>query len=1073
MDRALRSTRARGRTRNALFVLASALVALASTSLPLAAQQTGSVIGQVVGDGTERPLPGAQVSIPQLGVGTLTGTGGTFEISEVPVGTYTVQVTLIGFAPFDRQVTVRAGEASRVEFALIEAAIQLEAVVVTALGISRAERSLGYAQQQVSAEGLARRGETDVFKALRGKVAGLNVKNVGPVGGSTRIVLRGVTSILGENQPLIVVDGVPIDNSGIEHEDTDRTGPHPNALSTAVDYGNALSDIPTSEIQSINVLKGANAAALYGSRAANGAIIITTKKGAGSASQLAGTQVQYEGSFNASVQTPLRMPVLQNEFGQGGGGVFEFLDGWGNGVNDGTDESWGPRLDGRMKRQWWTNGELAPWVARPYNMRDFYELGSRFDTHLAAAMAGERVHARLSVSQSNQAGIVPDLQVDRTTIGLAGGVDITDRLQLTGRGTYTARTGQGLPETAYNEFNPNQGFIWFGRQVGTARSRDYFDENGEQRNWNYNYHDNPYWERYEIESTQDRDRVNGFLSVEYSPRDWLTLQFRSGADWYTEHREQNIPKSQLGRDVGLGAFTHSQIFRVETNHDFIATAHRNLTQAFSLDLIGGANLRRNTERFNVIDVGQLNVDGVYNISNAAAQPGVDEFLGRKEVRSLYGSASFGYRSFAFLDVTGRNDWSSTLPEVNNSYFYPSVSTSFVLSEAFPESPIADLFSFAKLRASWARVGSDAEPYQLASVLDELEPTFRGEPGYSVSQTIPNAELRPEQTESWEFGVDLRAANNRASLDLTYYNSTTKDQILPVQISTASGYQSRILNAGKLASEGIEAILGVTPIRVDGGLSWDLAFNFAKSTSKVVDLYGDLETIVLGEFWGTSIQARKGEVYGALFGYKNKRDSQGRLVIGSDGLPIRADAPTVLGHYLPDWSGGVRSTFRYGDLEFSVLVDGRFGGELFSVTNMWGKSSGILGVTLEGREQEGYDQRTILVEGVHEDGTPNTTAVGAQTYWKSLWTTQENNVFDASYVKLREVSFGFDLPESLMELTPFRYARVTLAGRNLALLHSNVPDVDPETGFDSGNVQGLEYGQIPSARSLLVSLSVTP
>lgn len=1048
-------------SRSLLSAVLSVSLVLALSLLPmqLEAQETGTIVGTVTHGGTAAGLSGVQVSLPDLNIGTISDAEGNFTIDDVPVGEHLIRVRLIGFTASQQSVTVRANQTSRVEFSVRESAVAVDELVVTALGISREEKSLGFATEQLAGDQLAQTGEADLLSAMSGNVAGLKISKVGPAGGSNRVTLRGATSLLGENQPLIIVDGVPVSNMSTDHARTDRD---PDPLSSDVDYGNALNDLNMSDVESVNVLKGANAAALYGSRAANGAIVISTKQGATGSSTM-----QYEADFNYSLQTPLRMPVYQNRYGQGGGGQFEFVDGYGSGVNDGTDESWGPLMDGRMKAQWWTDGESAPWVPRPYNVRDYYQTGFTFQKHVAASVGSEQAHARVSVTDNDQEGLTPNHRIDRTTFTLAGGVNLSDDLRASGRGSFSSRAGRSMPEVGYSGFNPNQTFTWFGRQVDTRRLRDYMDDDGRQRSWNYNYHDNPYWEVYARQSTQDRQRFFGFLSLAYDMTDWLNVQVRSGTDWFNERREHNVPKTKIARQEGFGSFNHTEIVTQEINHDLIATATRQLTESLSLEVIGGANLRKDEQRYNTLDVDRLNVDGVFNVANAATPPTVNEYIGRKEVQSLYSSANLGWNGYLFLDVTGRNDWSSTLPEENNSYFYPSVSTSLVFTELLSDSGLADVLSYGKLRASWARVGSDAEPYQLASVLEALEPPFKGQPGYSISQTIPNADLRPEQTDSWEIGLDLRSANERALLDLTYYRSTTKDQILPVQVSAASGFESQILNAGRIGNEGVEAVLGLTPIRQDQGLSWDLQLNFAKNTNKVEDLYGDLQSIVLGTFWRMSVEARKGETYGTLYGFRNKRDEQGRLLIDSNGLPMREDEPSVLGHYPPDWTGGLRSSLRYDDVLFSFLVDIRQGGELFSVTNQWGKYSGMLAETVEGRE-DGY-----VYEGVHEDGTQNTTPVDAQTRWKSQWSIQENNVFDASFIKLREVTFAFDLPDSLLQKVPFGNARLSLVGRNLALLHSNAPHVDPETGFDSGNVQGVEYGQIPSQRSVGLYLSVTP
>jgi hypothetical protein len=416
-------------------------------------------------------------------------------------------------------------------------------------------------------------------------------------------------------------------------------------------------------------------------------------------------------------------------------------------------------------------------------------------------------------------------------------------------------------------------------------------------------------------------------------------------------------------------------------------------------------------------------------------------------------------------VTGRNDWSSTLPPENNSYFYPSVSTSLVFSDALPA--VGRYLSLGKLRASWARVGNDARPYQLAAVLVQRNP-FGNLPVFNVNPQIPNARLRPETTNSWEVGTELLSANGRFGLDLTYYSSATTDQILAVQVSSATGYTSQILNAGEITNKGVEAVLNVAPVQLENGFRWNLTANFSRNRSVVQALYGDLESIVLGEFWGINVEARAGEPYGALYGFKYRRDAAGNWLINDQGLPIPETSKSTLGYYEPDFLAGLRNSITYRDFEFSFLMDWKKGGEMFSVTSMWGKYSGVLASSLEGRETG------IVLPGTRaSDGQPNQTVVTADRWQHTQWSTQENNIFDASYVKLREVRVAFDLPNRLLRRLPVKAVRVSLVGRNLALLHKNAPDIDPETGFDSSNFQGVEYAQIPPARTFGLTVKVTP
>ena len=1053
-----------------------------------AAAQTGTVTGQVLDAGTGAPLSGVQVSIPSLQLGTLTNPQGRYLITQVPAGTHSVQVELIGYGTLVESVSVAEGTPAALNFRLAEEAVALEGLLVTALGITREQRALGFAVQGIEGDNLVEARESNLVNAIAGQVAGAQVTNTGPVGGSSRIVLRGANSIAGENQPLFIIDGIPVDNSadgylrgGRRRGGSDPSTPQPKGT----DYGNTVQDLNPSDIESVSVLKGANAAALYGSRASNGAVVITTKKGAGAGG---GTNVAITASTNFTVRTPLKMPTYQNQYGQGSSGLFGFVDGFGGGQNDGTDESWGPPMDGRLQPAWYSDGTPVPFTPKPFNVRDFFQSAATWDTNVGVAATTERANARLSLTRMDQNGMVPGHANDRTSIFLSANVDVTEKLSVSGATTYTARRGQHIPEIGYEGYNPLQGYIWFGRQVSTHRLREFGtapdqEEVGEYQNWNYNYHDNPYWESDARDNTLNRDRVTGHLQANYQINDWLSVMLRSGTDWYEEARKETRPPG--ARDVD-GGFDAIDLFRQEINTDFLMAAQRDITSDLNVSLRVGGNHRTNDENIDVVQANNLNVPGIYNVSNVSQPPVIRNWVEKKEVNSLYGFATFSWRDYLFLDVTGRNDWSSTLPTDNNSYFYPSVSSSLVFTDV--TDAFSSLLSYGKLRASWAKVGNDAAPYQLASVLSPSNP-FGTRSGFSVNNTIPNSDLRPETTRSWEVGADLRSANDRVALDLTYYQTETTDQILGVQVSSSSGYTSQVLNAGKIANKGLEVVLSGAP--VVGALRWDVTANFSNNRSEVVELTGDLESIILGEFWRTTVEARPGEAYGALVGFKIKRDAQGRVVVSDQGLLQAESSKSVMGHYTPDWLAGLRNSITYRDLTLSVLVDWRQGGEIFSVTNQWGQYSGVNIESAIGRAEgaiidyrgdlvRAVPERTcalnepcVLIDGVREDGSPNDIWITAERFAHTQWNKQEGNVYDATFVKLREATLSFDLPTGLVARLPFRSARMSIVGRNLILLKGNLPHIDPETGFDNSNFQGIEYGQLPSGRTFGFNLSITP
>jgi TonB-linked SusC/RagA family outer membrane protein len=1043
--------------------LIAAIAAAALLPATALAQDRGTIQGSV-SDETGRPLVGAQVQVVGESVGSLTNSEGRFQIVNVPAGQRTVRAQLIGYGTQQQTVDVTAGAAATLNFTLEAQAVSLEGVVVTALGLERQQRSIGTSVQAVGGEELTEARETNIVNALSGKVSGIAVTNAGPQGGSSRIVIRGASSIAGNNQPLFIVDGVPIDNSSPRLEGYG-----------GVDYGNAAQDINPNDIESISVLKGPNAAALYGSRAANGAIVITTKSGRGTAgSNMTVTQ-------NVTFEDPLRLPDYQNEYGQGSGGEFLWVDGNYGGVNDGTDESWGPKLDAGLQiPQFFSNGQPAPWVSSPDNVQNFFDTGRTSNTNVAFSAAGDRSNVRLSVTRMDQDGMYPGFELDRTTIALNGGANITDRLDASAAVQYVKAEGQNRPGTGYGGDNPMLQFIWFGRQVDTnlLRQRRCTESTsggacsvadpGEMYNWNYSYHSNPYWIALENANWDDRDRVIGNVSASYSLTDWLSASVRSGTDLYEDSRKRTYAAGTIGLGyVGSnGAFVENQTFFQETNTDFLLAADRQLTPDLALNVNAGGNRRTNHRRNNFTHVQNLSAPGVYNLSNAAVTPTVTDYLARKQVNSLYGQAQFNFRDYLFLDVTGRNDWSSTLPAEHNSYFYPSVSGSFVFTDVISAS---NLLSYGKVRASWARVGNDADPYQLASVYSAGTP-FDGFPTFAVNNQIPNADLKPESTDSWEIGTELSFLDNRLGLDFTYYDQATTNQILGVDISPTSGYTNQVLNAGKVTNRGVELLATANPVRLDNGFQWDVTANFAKNDSEVAELYGDLQTLVLGTYWSLTVEARKDEPYGALYGFGYVRDSQGNIVVSSStGRPLRSADKRVLGNANPDWTGGLNNRFRYGAWDFNFLFDTKQGGEVFSVTNMFGRYSGVLEETVEGREGGLVVDGVKVVDG---DTVPNDIVTSAEAYNHGLYGLHEASIFDASFVKLREVRLGYNMPASLTNRLRISGMNLSLVGRNL-WLNTNTPHIDPETAFDASNAQGLEFGQLPSARSFGLNVVITP
>jgi len=1073
--------------------------------------QQGTVQGTVLDAITLQPLAGAQVSVTGTGRGSLANQQGRFVILNVPAGPQVVRVSLLGYAPEESPVNVPAGAAVTVDFSLRQTALALEGVVVTALGIEREARTLGVAAQTLLTDDLSR-VEPNLVNAFTGRVAGVNVTSAGPQGGSARIVIRGESSITGQNQPLFIVDGIPISNMGPGNLYHGQGG---------VDFGNLAQDLDPENIESVTVLKGPNAAALYGSRAANGVILITTRKGQGA------REAEILASQTLSWESPLRLPSYQNQFGQGAGGRFSFWDGFGGGVNDGTDESWGPPLDvGLMIAQWNSpvidlaarQREPLPWVSRPNNVRDFFETGVTSNTSVSVSAGGERMSGRFGVTHLDQNAMMPGQSLGRTALSFGGTMEATDRLDLNVSAQYVEQSGRNRPAVAYVGDNVMNQIVWGARQLDFGELRQLYNvprgENeparirGLHHNWNYLYFNNPYFLQYDNPNEDERNRLIGQFQVGYRLTDWLQATARTGTDWFRDDRRQMYAERTVG---GLyttnphtfsrlfigpnGAFINWDIDHQETNSDFLLIANPEMNGPFSVSATFGGNRRDWEQRHDYTFVGNLATPRVYDVSNAALTPDLWSETNRLRVNSLLGQVDVGFEDYLFLTATGRNDWSSTLPEQSRSYFYPSLSAAFVFTDAtqtFAGTPL----TFGKLRASWARVGNDTDPYQLRNIF-QAGRVFGNLPTFTVPTRLRNEGLRPEITESVEFGVDLGALNDRLGFDLTYYRAETRDQIMPVELSSATGFQTRMVNAGTVQNRGWEALVRVMPV-LTRDFRWESSFTFARNRNEVVALAEGVNGLRLsrGDFWGVENWARVGEPLGQLVANRPlQRAPDGQRVIHPTlGYPLWSTTPGVIGNYNPDWRGGWSNEIRYRSLRANALLDIRRGGDIFSMTTGFGRFAGVLEETAAGRctpstsplagnPPQGYPlctpQTGLVLEGVNRVVTgsdttyvQNQTVIDAQNRWFYGYFAPETHLLDASFVKLREVAVAYDVPRAFADR--FRVGGLSLAivGRNLGLWADN-PHIDPETAFDTSNVQGFEFGQTPTARSIGMTITVRP
>jgi outer membrane receptor protein involved in Fe transport len=784
------------------------------------------------------------------------------------------------------------------------------------------------------------------------------------------------------------------------------------------------------------------------------------------------------------------LPKFQNLYGQGSGGAFEWVDGNYGGVNDGVDESWGPKMDGRLICQFDSPGagtaacQPTPWIAHPNNVKDFFSTGVTMSATTAVSGGTDRTSGRLSLGGDDVNGVFPNNLFQRRNASLAGTFVANARLTADGSVQYVRNSGRNRPGVGYSGRNPLQSmFNWYGRQVNTESLKKYSQGgavNGgpatREYNWNYSYHNNPFWQMEKNPQLDERDRVIGAIAVNYEVADGLRASIRTGSDIYRLGVQQMYARGAESF-INLaynGGFRFVNEYRNENNTDLTVTGTRQLKDWLEMNAVVGGNLRREFSNTNSQQTTGLVVPEVYNPSNAAIAPSIDQFVVRRHVQGLYGSAAFTYKNWWTVEGTARNDWSSTLPVGANSYFYPSVNTSLVLTDAFPNLTNS-VVTAVKLRAAAARVGSDAPVYSLVPVFLGESQRFGTQPQYRLDTRLANADLKPEITRSDEIGAEFSLFKNTLTLDVSAYNKSTRNQIFDVEISGASGFDKKWVNAGEISNKGIEALVGLNVLQsVTNGFTWNTTFNFARNRSKVEDLAPDVEAILLGQggFGDVRVEARKGEPYGAIRGYKFERDAQGRIQVDG-GFPLRENTLSVLGNIQADWTGGWANQFSYGNWSLHSLLDIKRGGELYSVTNMFGEYAGVLESSLRGREID-FDDPGVLVEGIDvATGQANATRIPAEEYFHGLFGYTENYVYDASYVKLRELRLSYNLPSRWAnKMLGARAATVAVTGRNL-YMWKNVPNIDPEFAYSTRNDQGIEVNMSPNPRSIGFNVRIIP
>lgn len=1049
--------------RKLLMKLLSLFIGIFALTMSGHAQNTVSGTVSSLKDNTV--LAGVTVKLRNTEKITVTDAQGKFSLS-VPDLNGVLEFSHAGMIPQTERIN------GRPTLQLVMAADdkELSEVVVTAFGIEKKKKALGYSAQVISGEDLVEARETNVANSLKGKVAGVFVSAsaTGP-GGSSYVNIRGASSFQGNNQPLYVIDGVPIDNQTVGAPDLS------NARGTSRDYGDGIGNVSPDDIESITVLKGPNGASLYGARGANGVILITTKKGR------ANKRATIDFNSNATFEKPNVTPRRQNSYGPGYDNV---IDAWDQIVIDGQSirrlpdwipDFWGAKFDGQpIALLMWPSLGVIPYIGQGDDeVSKFYQTGSTYTNSLGVTGGSDKVNYRVSISDLRNASIFPTSRLNRQTMNARVGFNATEKLFIETRINYIRQAGKNRPGYGTDINTVAMSLNRFPAFLTMDMLKDYKTPSGQANNWTDGRPFNPYWVLNEFLSNDTRDRMNGYLLARYKFKPWLTLQTRAGTDFYFDVRD-----SRIGVNTPTGSFNlrrgqvdNARIRVKEENVDLLLTANGNLSSKFTGSVSVGANHLNRNEQIMTLQGNNLNIDGLYNIINAGLIVANDRLV-RKKMNSVYFTGQVGYNNYLYLDVSGRNDWSSTLGMNNYSFFYPSVSTSFVFTDAFKLNSRA--LSFGKIRLSYAQAGKDASPYQTQIGYNLSTNSYNGQRFAGIQGTIPLVDLKNELTTSIEVGTEMRFFNNRLSLDFTYYNASTKNQILGVNIPAATGFSSKLINAGEIRNQGIEIMLTATPVSTRQ-FNWNTMINFSRNRSKVVSLTDGINSLSLYSTNEGSIEARPGSAYGNIVGYAYKRTPDGDKWLTAAGAYQRETTTSVLGNIQPDFLAGITNSLTFGDLSLSFLIETRVGGEIFSFSKLQQWSNGT------GKGTENGDNLIAdgMIEGADGKFTRSTLVLGRQQYYTSMsyGNIGEEFVLDATYVSLREITLGYKIGKVFKKQSVLKSAKLSAVCRNVAYLYQNdeikLMGANPEGGFGPFTVaQGFESTGVPMTRSLGVNLSIT-
>ena len=975
----------------------------------------------------------------------------------------TLKISYVGSDP----VEVKATE-TPMKITLEQSTQMLSEVVVTALGIKRDRKALGYGLEEVKGDAFEKAKETNVINSMAGRVAGLVVnQTAGGPSGSTRVILRGSTEMTGNNQPLYVVDGVPLDNTNFGSAGT----------SGGYDLGDGISSINPDDIESMSVLKGPAASALYGSRASHGVILITTKK--------AGKEkysVEYNGTLTFDKQLS-KWNNVQQIYGMGSNGTYS-IDAVSN-----TNKSWGPKADGSNVLRYF-DGVERPYLIIPDNTSGFFRTGLTANNTVTVSSNSGNTGIRFTLTDMRNKDIVPKTHMSRDIFNLRANTSM-GKVDLDFTVNYTNENVKNRPALGDSKSNVGKNLMTLATTYDQRWLRTYQDANGEYSNWNGMdpYNINPYWDVYKNSNDSKKDLFRLHASAIYNITSHLKIKGTAGAElnWFNF----NDFKAPTTPGYESGYLQQSQFKNQMYNFELIAT-YNNRWGDFDFTGTAGGNIYKVDNRTNITTAQEMQIRDVVALMSFN-ETSLQENSYRKQINSLFAAVNLGWKNLLYLDATIRGDKSSTLPTGNNTYIYPSVSGSFVFSELIKR---GDILPYGKVRLSFAQVGSDTDPYQLGLVYTKSKFTY---PGYTIgfidNTTIPNKNLKPTRTNSFEVGFETKFLNNRIGLDFTYYNQISKDQIMGMASSWATGYPYRLINAGEIQNQGIEIALNTRPLII-GDFSWDLGINFAKNNNKVRKLVDDMDMFELekASWLDVQIAAKVGENFGSIVGPDFQRNDNGDILIDpATGLPMYDKSNHVLGNASWDWTGGLSTTFHYKNFGLTALFDVKVGADLYSMSARAAHESGKSLATLAGREEwyksEEERQAAGIAKGAstwtptggfvapgvidNGDGTyrPNDIKVNPEDYWMSVCRNAPSMfIYDNSYIKCREITLTYQFPKKWLGKV-VQDMSISFVTRNPFIVWKNIPDIDPDSNYNNTTGMGLEYGSLPSRKSYGFNLYV--